>query len=553
MSYKRYIIKDNVVYRNEIFSDKKIYLFYNLDSDSEIITKSDKPIDMGYAKMEKGKNYDYGSYYYDIYEGLTGEEVTRVMNNSKKNKTILKSDLSILDGNIEFLFDGYEPCLVKFNKGLIESVLYADGQRSNNLNIDFNSLMLYATSPETSRNPKNPNIKSVISKVKVSVHPILRIKNIDTKEILYVNNYRVDLINFDMKWDKIRANSVGQIKNQLPYEAEKVTPYNFESLDKCDLMKLLLLIGANYFRVEHRHLFEIIDENQIILNFFDSNLNKSNPNPNWVKLPISELIFPPVALLESDDYDKEKYKMLLTHIRLIMEITKQLNITDDTYTYNDLFSEYENKCNNGVTLIKLIKKPDIKIIVKLKCDSGECGELPAIAIAKGGYEEEYFIEFRDMNGKKIDDYKPARRYFDKDIKEVGRAISNWRKIYGLRKQRIEEPVFESRFSDDERYYVKEKQDIPGIIEKIRSKKLRTSQPFQDDSESETGGPFYGLSTSQSFRDETRKPSNYLSFLESESEIDDSESEIDDSEGQQDKPFDDLSSVLEKIYRKERNY
>ena len=157
-----------------------------------------------------------------------------------------------------------------------------------------------------------------------------------------------------------------------------------------------------------------------------------------------------------------------------------------------------------------------------------------------------------MNGKKIDDYKPARRYFDKDIKEVGRAISNWKNIYGLRKQRIEEPVFESRFSDDQRYYSKKEQDISTLIEKIRSKKLRTSQPFRDDSESETGGPFYGLSTSQPFRDETRKPSNYLSILESESEIDDSESERYDVGSQQDEPFDDFSSDLEKSITK-RNY
>ena len=157
--------------------------------------------------------------------------------------------------------------------------------------------------------------------------------------ILFTQKKKINYYNISQKLTS------EEVSKFMKKSEENEIPYNFESLDKCDLMKLLLLIGANYFRVEHRHLFEIIDENKIILNFFDSNLNKSNPN--WVKLPILEFIFPPLALFESDNYDKEKHKMLVTHLILIMEITKRLDITDNTYhnNYFQIIKKNSNCCN----------------------------------------------------------------------------------------------------------------------------------------------------------------------------------------------------------------
>ena len=88
MSKKEYILKENLLFKKENFSEKKIYLLYDLVADSEIITKSDKPVDIVYTKIEEIN-------YYNISKELTSEDAFKFK--SKINETNLKVEFKKMD------------------------------------------------------------------------------------------------------------------------------------------------------------------------------------------------------------------------------------------------------------------------------------------------------------------------------------------------------------------------------------------------------------------------------------------------------------------------
>ena len=178
---------------------------------------------------------------------------------------------------------------------------------------------------------------------------------------------------------------------------------------KCELILLMIQLGSAYYRASHKFFFTHGDENLDMTKYFDSDLPLDSYNWLNVNATTDYGIYPHPAKKGITIWEEKLEKvlglaMLLTKLRSIYN--KYFNGSQIYKTFNDLINEYLADCKNVkmITLIQLIKKPDLIVYIPIKeiC-THLCGEVRYVlarAIAKGGVEEQY--AYRYKNGDVIE-------------------------------------------------------------------------------------------------------------------------------------------------------